>query len=91
MTQAPRVFSNHLQAGVVPKNQVQITVTFRLPFLSPPVVVISPQWKTTGNAVIPTIHEVDTDSFTMYSGDVASDYYIHWVAVGNVDLEGVHK
>lgn len=85
MAEWSEVFTKNIQAGVVPKPQPALTVRFPVPFTHPPAVIVSPEWTAVTQVVaIPTIHNVSTTSFTMNSVDAAPDYYINWLAIGNI-------
>lgn len=81
-----RIINGHMQAGVAQKGLAEITVEFEKSFVHAPVVVITPAW-IAGVGAAETLHSVTRDSFTLFSGDAAPDYYVHWIAVG--EIEGV--
>jgi len=80
-----RVITNHLQAGVIQKSNLEASVEFEVPFVHPPVVVITPAWEKGGVAAPETLHSVNREGFTLYSGDRDPVYYVHWIAVGDVE------
>jgi hypothetical protein len=75
-----------VDSGRTVKKHTRITIQFNITFSKPPVVVIAPFWDGGGGAVawIDTILDVDTTGFTVESNNRASNYYVNWIARGNV-------
>ena len=79
-----KLMAQVIQAGTALKAGTGIvTINFPTPFSQIPVVVVSPFWQNQGSAVgaIETIDTVSLESFSVASGNAASNYYVNWIAI----------
>ncbi|NEO31865.1 MAG: hypothetical protein F6K36_15795 [Symploca sp. SIO3C6] len=63
-----------------------LTISFPTKYKSKPVVVISPYWQGQNKQIsyIPTINKVTKKNFQVVSDNYADNYYVSWIAVGEV-------
>ncbi|MES2554930.1 MAG: H-type lectin domain-containing protein [Bacteroidota bacterium] len=74
-----------LQNGIVNKLGTTQRVYFTKPFANPPIVMISPWWNDANQGVglVETVTMVTNTYFEITSGNMAPNYFVNWVAVGN--------
>ncbi len=79
--------AEQIQSGKALKEVYKITIPFPKPFARLPHVVISPLWENSEDAVgyIDTITSVSLESFTVVGKNMASNYYVSWIASGVLD------
>lgn len=72
------------QTGSINKEDASEPVIFDHAYALPPVVLISPFYKgsATGVGYVPTITEITQQGFTVTGQNMAPNYYVNWLAVG---------
>jgi hypothetical protein len=75
-----------IKTGLVNKTAAgSLVITFESPFVTMPEIVVSPFWKNSGQGVgyIETITSISLESFTINSGNAASNYFVTWIAIAD--------
>ena len=74
-----------IQSGSYQKSATgQYTVNFSQSYAAPPVVMLTPFWNGQNSNVgyVETVDTISNSNFTAFSSNVASNYYVGWVAIG---------
>ncbi len=71
-----------MHIGRVNKVAETARVSFSRSFDSPPVILINAEWSNDRVGRAETIKNIDADSFTVVSGNAASNYFVNWIAIG---------
>ncbi|GGA03430.1 H-type lectin domain-containing protein [Okeania sp. KiyG1] len=79
-TKAPRI-----EVGQTAKTLEVMTIEFKKPFSTLPVVILTPYWKNGKNQSdnIDTIDSITLSGFTVYSKNRADNYFLNWIAIEN--------
>jgi hypothetical protein len=75
----------HVEWGLAHKpKEGSLTITFKVRFADPPVVLLTPFWDGEGKEVghFETLEKVTQTEFTLISGNFAENYYVSWLAIG---------
>ncbi len=76
-----------IQSGSALKvSQGNLTINFPTSFSNIPIVVVSSYWINRSMSVshIETIVSINNSGFVVSSDNAASDYYVNWIAIGNL-------
>jgi hypothetical protein len=78
--------AQRIQSGSSLKNSASVDIYFPVRYIGRPTVIISSRWEGSAGGVghVDTITDIDNDRFRVVSGNRAPNYFVEWVAIGEV-------